>query len=143
MTATGINSPATTGRGWTIALWTAQIALAIFFGMTGYFKGFTSPGALEQMGIAWAAEAPIGLLRFIGVSELAGAVGVILPALLRIEPELTPLAALGFVIIQALAIPFHIIRGESGVTPLNLALLLLALFVVWGRSFKSPIAPRS
>lgn len=133
---------ASQGRGWTIALWVAQIALAIFFGMAGYFKSFMAPAALTQMGIAWASDAPIGLLRFIGVSELAGALGVILPALLRIQPELTPLAALGFAIIQALAIPFHIIRGETAATPINAVLLALALFVVWGRSFKAPIESR-
>jgi len=143
MTATELKTPASHGRGWMLGLWAAQIALAIFFGMTGYCKSFLSPGALEQMGIAWAADAPIGLIRFIGIAELAGAVGIILPSLLRVRPSLTALAALGFGVIQGLAIPFHVIRGEIAITPINALLLALSLFVVWGRSVKSPIEPRS
>jgi len=49
---------------------------------------------------------------------------------------------LGFIAIQMLAIPFHIVRGESEVTPFNLALLALSVFVFWGRAFKAPIASR-
>ena len=77
-------------------------------------------------------------------AELSGAVGVVLPALTRIKPRLTQLAALGFVTIQVLAIGFHAKRGElSMALPLNLVLLSLSLFVWWGRSTKAPITARS
>ena len=66
----------------------------------------------------------------------------VLPALTRIQPWLTPLAALGFVAIQVLAIGFHITRGEVHGLPMNVVLLALAAFVVWGRTRKAPIEGR-
>lgn len=70
--------------------------------------------------------------------------GILLPALTRILPRLTPLAALGFVTIQVLAIGFHAVRSELGMAmPLNLVLLGLSLFVLWGRATKLPIAGRA
>jgi hypothetical protein len=82
-------------------------------------------------------------IRFIGLCELAGAIGIILPAATRILPFLTPLAALGFVTIQVLAIGFHAIRGETAMSwPINALLLGLSLFVLWGRTRKLPIQPR-
>ena len=70
------------------------------------------------------------------------AIGLILPALTRILPRLTPLAALGVSIIQVLAMLFHVSRGEFMVLPLNVVLLALSLFVLWGRERKAPISPR-
>ena len=71
-----------------------------------------------------------------------GVIGLILPFLTRILPGLTPLAALGLSVIQVLAIPFHISRGEPFALPVNLTLLALSLFIPWGRWKKSPIAGR-
>jgi hypothetical protein len=128
--------------GWKIGLWSAQAALAAFFAMAGYLHTFLSPAELAEMGIAWATTAPLALVRFIGIAELAGVVGILLPALTRIRPHLTTLAAAGFATIQALAIPFHLTRGEVAATPFNVVLLALALFVIWGRLKKAPILPR-
>ena len=61
--------------------------------------------------------------------EILGAIGLILPWLTGIAPVLTPLAAIGLVIVQALAIVVHLRRNEAKVIPVNLILLLLALFV--------------
>lgn len=134
---------APTGTGWRIGLWSAQIALAVLFGLAGAMHAFMTPEAMAQMGAGWALGAPVWLVRFIGLCELAGAAGVILPALTRIMPFLTPLAALGFAVIQILAMIVHTARGEIAMTaPINLALLGLSLFVLWGRSRKAPITPR-
>lgn len=131
------------GKGWQIGLWSAQIVLALIFGMAGVLKITMAPEALSSMGIAWAADVPVLLVRFIGIVELAGAIGVILPAFTRIRPMLTPLAAAGFATIQVLAIGFHATRGETAATlPINIVLLGLAVFVVWGRFHKAPIQPR-
>jgi uncharacterized membrane protein YphA (DoxX/SURF4 family) len=128
---------------WEIALWSAQILLALLFGAAGVMKTFLAPEALVPMGLTYATEIPYWLLRFIGVCELAGAVGVILPALTRIMPIYTSLAALGFVMIQVLAIGFHIMRGEfAEMAAMNLSLLALSAFVLWGREAKAPIKPR-
>lgn len=134
----------TTGRkGWNIGLWVAQIALAGFYGFAGFSKVSQPMDALAAMGMSYAVDYPELLTRFIGTAELLGAIGIILPALTRIMPGLTPLAALGFSVIQVLAIGLHAMRGETGQTlPINLVLLALSLFVLWGRTRKAPIAPR-
>jgi hypothetical protein len=127
---------------WSIGLWAVQILLALAFGSAGVMKTFMPIVDISAQ-LAWAAAAPEWLVRFIGLAELAGALGVILPAATRILPWLTPLAALGFGVIQILAIGVHAVRGEAAVTlPVNLVLLALSLFVVWGRWQKAPIAPR-
>ena len=126
-----------------ISLWTAQILLAVLFGMSGVMKSFMPIPALVAHGINYALDLPLWLLRFIGVTELSGAIGILLPALTRIRPRLTPLAALGFTAIQVLAICFHASRGElARALPLNLVLLSLSLFVLWGRGNRLPIRPR-
>ncbi len=131
------------GTGWQIGFWAAQVLLALFYGFIGFMKVTTAPAVLSTMGVAWAADVPLWLLRFIGVAELAGAVGLILPALTRILPVLTPLAATGLATLQILAIVFHATRGETAMTlPLNIVLLVLALFVMWGRFRKAPIRSR-
>jgi uncharacterized membrane protein YphA (DoxX/SURF4 family) len=130
-------------KTWQIVLWIAQILLCAMFGMSGAMKTFMSPETLASAGIAWATDVPLWLVRFIGVCELAGAIGIILPALTRIKPFLTPFAALGFAAIQVLAIGFHAIRGEIAMTaPVNALLLGLSLLVLWGRTKKAPIRPR-
>lgn len=127
-----------------ISLWAAQLLLAIIFGMAGVVKTFLSPDAAVAIGVNYATVLPFWLLRFIGISELSGAIGLILPAVTRIRPGLTPLAAFGLAIIQVLAMGFHAMRGEMlQVLPFNLVLLGLSLFVLWGRWKKAPIAPRS
>jgi hypothetical protein len=126
-----------------ISLWTAQVLLAALFGMAGVMKTFMSVPALMANGISYASALPLGLLRFIGIAELSGALGMLLPALTHIRPRLTPLAALGLVTIQVLAIGFHASRGELKMAlPFNIVLLSVSLFVWWGRTFKAPLAAR-
>src|SRR5712692_6106627 len=97
---------------WHVTLWMAQILLALMFGLAGAIKAATPIGVLSQK-MAWVGSVPSGLVRFIGVCELAGAVGLILPTATRIKPSLTSLAATGLLAIMALAVPFHISRGET------------------------------
>ncbi len=125
-----------------IALWVVQILLAALYGLAGVMKLSLPIPQLAHM-MHWPGDVPEALVRFIGFSEVAGALGLLLPAALRILPWLTPLAALGLVTIQVLAIPFHAMRGELPmVLPVNLTLLALAAFVAWGRFAKAPIAAR-
>lgn len=138
-----ITAQTPTKMGWSIGLWTAQVALAGMFALSGYMHVATAPEALVQMGMAWAGDAPVWLIRFIGIAELAGAVGVILPALTRILPALTPLAALGLGTIQVLALGLHVSRQEWGPPAMNAVLIAIALFVVWGRFSKAPVASRN
>jgi uncharacterized membrane protein YphA (DoxX/SURF4 family) len=137
------SATATSGRNWwSIGLWVVQVLLALAFGSAGVMKLFM-PIADISTQMAWAAASPEWLVRFIGFVEIAGALGMILPAATRILPWLTPLAGLGFAIIQVLAIGVHAARGETAMSlPVNLVLLALSLFVAWGRWRKAPIAPR-
>jgi hypothetical protein len=87
-------------------------------------------------------DVPRALSLFIGYAELAGGMGLIVPAATRIAPWLTPLAALGLGTIMILAIPFHIARGEASVIWIHALLAGLALFVAWGRWRKASITRR-
>jgi putative oxidoreductase len=122
-----------------IILWLVQILLACAFGMAGVMKSTQPVDVLAANGIAWAPQLPLALVRFIGISEFLGAVGLILPALTKIKPFLTPLAALGLLTIMILAMGFHVSRGEAGALPANIVLGGLAAFVAWGRTSKAPI----
>jgi putative oxidoreductase len=122
-----------------ILLWVVQILLGCAFGMAGVMKSTQPVQTLVEGGIAWAAQLPLPMVRFIGVSELLGAIGLILPAATKIKPWLTPLAALGLLAIMILAMAFHLWRGEVQATPINIVLGGLAAFVAWGRTKKAPI----
>lgn len=100
-------------------------------------------GTALQSVLNWSIDVPVPLIRIIGVCELIGAIGLMLPAATRIRPELTPAAATGLTTVMALAITFHLYRGDAGgrfVVPA--ALGLVAAFVAWGRFRKVPIVPR-
>jgi hypothetical protein len=129
------------GKGLHIGLWVAQVLLAVGFGMAGLMKTTTPIDQLAQK-MPWVADLP-HLVRFIGLSELAAALGLVLPAATRIKPALTALAAAGLVVVMVLAAAFHVSRGELGALPVNFVLGGLAAFVAWGRWQKAPIAPRT
>jgi uncharacterized membrane protein YphA (DoxX/SURF4 family) len=128
------------GKWLRVALWSAQILLAVVFGMFGLMK-ITTPIAQLSKGMPWVADYAM-LIRFIGLSEVAGAIGLLLPALTRIAPVLTPIAASGLVIIMVLALAFHAVRGEYASFPFVIALGAMAAFVAWGRFGRAAIAPR-
>jgi uncharacterized membrane protein YphA (DoxX/SURF4 family) len=128
-------------RGLGISLWIAQILLALVFGFAGVMKIFTPIEDLAK-NAAWIKDSSL-LIRFIGTSELAGALGMLLPSLTRIKPKLTSLAAVGLGIIMVLATGFHVVRGEAKVIPMTLLLGAMAAFVAWGRYRKAAIAART
>ena len=136
-------NPVRTSKGWTIGLWVAQALLAAMFLMAGATKLMSGSAELVAMGMGWAENAPFLLIKFIGFAEVAGALGLILPAATRIMPNLTKLAAAGLAVIMVLAAGLHITRGEFEVVPVNVILFALAAFVIWGRTNKAPIAPRA
>ncbi len=120
-----------------IVLWIVQVLLAIMFFMAGVMHGFQQERAKAQF--RWPADVSPGLLTFIGVSEILGAVGLILPALTGVLPWLTPLAALGLAVVMLLAIGFHAMRREYPNIVVNLILLVLAAFVAYGRWVIVPV----
>ena len=124
-----------------IMLWIVQVLLAVAFGSAGFMKT-TMPIAELAQSLVWPGDIPPALVRFIGAAELLGAIGLLLPALTRIKPGLTPLAASGLGVIMLLASIFHITRGELIVMLFPLSLGALAVFVAWGRFRRAPIAAR-
>ena len=115
-----------------IVLWVVQVLLAGMFGMAGIMKTFQTAKAKEQM--PWAKNRSDTFVRFVGIAELLGALGLFLPLLTGILPWLTPLAAAGLAVIQLLAIfTEHLPKKEYNVIPINIILLALSIFVVAGR----------
>ncbi len=120
-----------------IGLWVAQGLLAIAFGMAGFMKITMPVEELAKNGMSFVTNYGIGTVRFIGISEVLGALGLLLPAALRIKPILTPLAAVGIAIIMVLATSYHVTHNEPFAP--TIILFLLASFVAWGRYKISPI----
>jgi putative oxidoreductase len=129
-------------RGLRAGLWVAQALLAVGFGLAG-LSHVTRPIAEMAKFAPWTGALPEALVRGIGVAELAGALGLVLPALTRRRPALTAWAATGLAVVMALACAVHIARGEPQVLPVNLALGGVAAFIAWGRFRRAPIAPRA
>ena len=118
-----------------IALWIIQLLLALVFIASGSMKLF----AFDK----FAASAPDlagqhGLVIFIGIAELAGAIGLILPRLTGIRPVLTTWAAVGLATIMVLATGFHLLRSEVSHAVVTTILLVLATFVINGLGFRRP-----
>jgi uncharacterized membrane protein len=113
------------------ALWIIQVLLAAAFGMAGVLKSTQGTKLKDKM--PWVEDFSDRTVRFIGVTELLGAIGLILPAATGVATWLTPLAATGLAVVMVLAILTHVRRKEAQVTPVNLVLGLLAAFVAWQR----------
>ena len=116
-----------------IVLWIIQILLTLLFLFAGGTKLFMSEAALKQMAPPNSIVLPILLLRFIGLCEVRGALGLILPGITRIRRGLTPLAACGLLIIMIGAVVTTVmgLGAAAAITPL-VAGVLCAL-VAYGR----------
>ena len=123
----------------TVVLWIVQGLLALAYVMAGGMKVSQPIDRLSKT-MTFARDVPPALTRFIGVAEVLGALGIILPLATGILPWLTVAAAVGLVLVQVCAIAFHLARGETQRLPTNAVLLVLALFVVVGRVALVPIA---
>jgi hypothetical protein len=133
----GINHPAWS-REVRIALWIAQTLLALVFGLTGAMRIGISAAAVARTW-RWPGAVPGMPVRLIGVLELAGGIGVVLPPLLGRGPSLTPVVATGLVAAMAYTNIFLFWRGDVPMLLINLALGALAAFVAWTRFGKTPL----
>ena len=118
-----------------ISLWVAQGLLAAAFGMAGFMKITTPIEQLAQNGMSFVNSYGAGTVRFIGITEVLAAIGLILPAALRILPILTPLAASGLSVVMILATQYHLSHNEPSLV--TIILFALAVFVAWGRFKKT------
>jgi uncharacterized membrane protein YphA (DoxX/SURF4 family) len=120
-----------------MVLWVVQILLALAFLMAGSLK-VTQPIQKLATNMGWVNSLPSQAVRLIGTLEILGAIGLILPAVTGILPWLTPLAAVGLVLTMIGAMILHVQRGEFPSLGVNLVLLALAAFIVFGRFFMLP-----
>ena len=118
----------------TTALWIVQAVLALIFLFAGGVKLVLSSEELTG-----PVTLPIAFVRFVGVCEVLGAVGLILPGLLRIRPGLTPLAAVGLVVIMVGAIVVTLMGGDVAPAVIPLLVGFLAAFVAYGRWRLKPL----
>ncbi len=109
-------------------LWIVQGILAITFLWAGFMKLFKS----EDLPFPWVKE-NANLVMITGIVDLLGGLGIVLPTLLRIQPKLTIYTAYGIVALMTIASIFHISRGEAKDIGFNIFMLLMAIFVAWGR----------
>ena len=112
----------------TYALWMVQGLLAALFLFSGGMKLILP---LEKL--TGPVPLPGLFMRLIGVAEVLGALGLILPGLLRIRPGLTPLAAAGLVSIMIGATAITLLGGDLMAAMISLVVGLLAAFVAYGR----------
>jgi hypothetical protein len=124
-----------------ITLWVVQILVAITLLWASAVKLFQPVGEVAAMW-PWAGEVPVAVLKLIGAVDLLGGLGLILPALLRIQPRLTPFAAVGVVVLMICASIFHIVRGEGSQIGFNVFVAVLAAGIAWGRFGKAAIPTR-
>jgi uncharacterized membrane protein YphA (DoxX/SURF4 family) len=113
-----------------VVVWIVSGLLAAMFLMSGVMKVPATKASLAanpRMG--WTAPFPIELIKFIGIAEIAGAVGLILPRVVDLATWLVPAAAIGLAVIMIGAIITHARRSEFSSVAVNAVLLALALFV--------------
>jgi uncharacterized membrane protein len=111
-------------------LWIVQGLLAVMFLLAGVPKLVMSA---EQMKAPGPIQLPVAFIRFIGVCEMLGAIGMIVPGLTGIKPGLTPLGAAGLVIIMIGATVVNLVDGPAPAAIITAILGALAAYVVYGR----------
>jgi hypothetical protein len=117
-----------------IVLWIAQGLLAAVYLAAGGLKLLRPREVLVASGnLEWMKDSSDAGVKAVGLVEVLGAVGVVLPWLTGIAPILTPIAAVGLVVVQICALRVHVVRDERRPLPVNVVLLLLAAVVAVGR----------
>jgi uncharacterized membrane protein len=115
-----------------VVLWIVQIVLAVAFLAAGGTKVLTPKEKLRER-MAWVDDFSQNTVRFIGTMEILGALGLVIPAATGIAPILTPVSAVGLIVVMVGAAITHVRRKEPAVVPVNAILLVLAAVVAWGR----------
>jgi len=116
-----------------LALWIVASVLAAVFAGSGLVKQFVLKDKLVTSGQGWAQDFSPTSIRLIGLAEVLGAIGLVLPAAVHIAPILVPLAAIGLILVMVGAAIVHARRNEPLNVAVNLVLIALAVFVAWGR----------
>lgn len=121
-----------------ILLWIDQILLGTTLIWAAFIK-LVQPIEQVQIMWPWTEEVSPAFIKLTGILDVAGGLGVLFPALLRFKPMLTPIAALGVVLLMISACIFHLSRGEASQIGFNVVFGILAAYVAYGRWKLSPI----
>jgi hypothetical protein len=113
-----------------LANWIVAGLLALFNLYAGGMKVVRSKEQLAPM-MGWVDTVPMPVVRLIGVVEILGAIGLVLPPATGVAPVLAVVAAAGFLLLQLLATGLHLSRGEAKVVGLNIGLIVLAGVALW------------
>jgi uncharacterized membrane protein len=120
--------------------WLLQVVLGLWFIAMGALHLTLPPGLPEQM--AWMHDLSAGQHWASGIAEIAGGLGLLLPSMTRIKPSLTPLAAVGLVVVMGGAAVWHLGRGETQSVAMNIVLGVLLVIIAFVRWRVRPIEPR-
>jgi uncharacterized membrane protein len=115
-----------------VVVWVLQVLLAGAFLFAGITKT-TQPKEKLKANMSWTEDFSLGAIKLIGALEILAAIGLVLPAWTGIAPWLTPLAAVGLVLLMIAAAVTHLRLGEAQVIVVNAVLLILAAVVAWAR----------
>ena len=115
-----------------VFLWILQALLAAAFLYTGSLKA-TQPKEKLAPNFGWVNDFPLAAVKLTGISQVAAALGLILPALTGIAVILTPLAAVGLGLIMVLAAIYHFRKREYSTIAVNAVILIIAAVIAWGR----------
>ena len=110
-----------------IALWIVGGLLAVIYLFAGFTKALTPKAKLVKQ-MAYTEDFTAWQVKAIGIVEILGAIGLVVPMLTNIAPILTPIAAFALAVVQVVAIVVHVRRKEYSLG-MNVALLVAALFV--------------
>ncbi|GLZ78118.1 hypothetical protein Afil01_29250 [Actinorhabdospora filicis] len=113
-------------------LWSVQAILAALFALAGTITAVLTKPRLTSM-LPWVDDFSPATVRLIGIAELLGALGLILPAITGIATPLVPLAALGLAALMVAAAVVHARRREPSAIVVNAVLFAAAVLIAWGR----------
>ena len=122
-----------------MVLWVLQILLALAFLAHGLMLVFPPAAIAQQLN----ASLPRWFQLFLGVAEVLAAIGLMLPAITRIQPWLVSWAAAGIMFVMVSATIFHLMRGEMSSAAVTIMLLVMATYVAYMRWRVMPIQPRT
>ncbi len=114
----------------TVAYWILASLLAAFYLWSGGMKVVQSRDQMRPI-MPWVDDVRLVLVRAIGLAEVLGALGLLLPRMTGIAPGLAISAAVGLTLLQILALGFHLVRGETRNLWLNVVLIALGIVTVW------------
>lgn len=116
-------------------LWILQAIIAITFTYSGICKVTLSIPKMVALGQTGVEDVPLALIKFIGISEILGSIGLIVPELINVLPFFVVAAAIGIGVIMVPASSIHLSRKEFKAVLTNMTVLTVCLFIACGRSY--------